>query len=74
MHTIVTIVGPPLIKGGGGVGPSKNWVTWGGVPKTLLERGVDVEMEGEFALSYYFTVQLHLLCVGKKSKVCFITF
>ena len=33
----------PLLKdGGGGVGTSKNWVTWGqggGVPKILLERG-----------------------------------
>ena len=74
----------PLIKGGKGLGPSKNWVIWGrgGVPKILLERGdnseqegVDVEMGGGgLSLFYYFTVQSHLLCVWGKSKVCFITF
>ena len=29
---------------------------------------------GGLPLFYYFTVQLHLLFVGEKSKVCFITF
>ena len=46
--SIVGIVGtpsPPLLKRGGGVGPSKNWVT-GGVPKILLERGDNPEKEG----------------------------
>ena len=53
---------------GGGVGPSKNLVTWG-LPKILLERGdnpekgwVDVEM-GRLPFFYSFDVQLHLLCV-----------
>ena len=63
------------------VGPSKNWVTWGGgVQKILLERevnpekGVDIEMGG--CHFFYFKVQLHLLCVwGRRgSKVSFITF
>ena len=62
--------------GGRGVGPSKNWVTWG-VPKLLLERadnsekrggGVDVEIgDCHFLLLYSsiaFTVKV----------VCFITF
>ena len=35
--------------------------------------GVDVEMWG-LPLFYYFTVQLHLLYVCRKSKVSFITF
>ena len=35
--------------------------------------GVDVEMEG-LPLSYYFTVQSHLLCVCVESKVPFIIF
>ena len=46
--SIVGIVGtpsPPLLKRGGGVEPSKNWVT-GGVPKILLERGDNPEKEG----------------------------
>ena len=40
----------------------------GGVPKILLERGdnPDVEIRG-LPLFYYFTVQLHLLCVWEKS-------
>ena len=38
------------------------------------ERGkIDIEMLG-LPLFYFFTVQLHLLCVGEKIKVPFITF
>ena len=37
---------PPLIKGGAGVGPSKNRVT-GGVPKILLEREDNPKKVGE---------------------------
>ena len=57
---------PPLLKGGQDLPKNESLV---GVPKTLLERGenpengVDVEMGG-LPLFYYFTVQLHLLCVG----------
>ena len=65
------IVGKP----GAGLGPSKNWVIWGR-PKILLETGgnlekggVDIQMGGRLPLFYYFTVQLHLLCVWGKSKV-----
>ena len=56
------------------------------VPIILLERGdnpekwgggggggVHGEMEGR-PVFYYFTIQLHLLCVCGKSKVSFITF
>ena len=62
---------------GGGVGPSKNWVTWE-VPKSLLERGITLKRgrgwcrnwreSRELPLFYYFTVQLHLLCVGEKKN------
>ena len=51
----------------------------GGVPKILLERGdnPDVEIRG-LPLFYYFTVQLQLLCVcvggGGGSKISSITF
>ena len=56
---------PPLSKGRGGVGTSKN----------LKREGVNVEMgEGGVPLFYYFTVQSHLLSVaGKLSFLC-ITF
>ena len=66
---------PPFIKGVGkgvGVGPSKNWVTWGGSTKNFGRNGdnpekgggVDVEMgEGRLPVFYCFAVQLHLLCV-----------
>ena len=56
--------------GGGVVGPSKNLVNWGrrgGLPKILLERRDKSEKEGGRGgchFFYYFTVQLHLLCVG----------
>ena len=61
------------VKSRGGVGPSKNWVTWGGgVRNFLLERegkpekgGVDVEMRGCHFFSY-FTVQSHLLYMLEK--------
>ena len=49
-HIFTLIVGTPsppsspCIKSGG-VGPSKNWVTWE-VPKILLERGDNPEMMG----------------------------
>ena len=65
--TIVDPPPPPLIKGGG-LGPSKNWVTWG-LPKIFLERGDNPEKKGDWCrngglpLFYYFTVQFHLLCV-----------
>ena len=41
----------------------------------LEKGGVDIEMGGggELPLFYYFTVELHLLCVWGKSKVSFIT-
>ena len=55
----------------------------GGVPKILLKRrdnpekvekgGVDIKMGG-CHFFYYFTVQLHLLCVCGGSKVSFISF
>ena len=69
---------PPPFKGAGEVGTFKNWVIWrgGGVPKSLLEREDNSE-KGVFRtyppFFYYFTVQLHLLWVGK-SKVCFVLF
>ena len=61
--TILSIVGPPLNKGG--VGPSKNWNTWGDT-KPLLERGItlkrggggDVEMGG-----HHFFITLQFNCV-----------
>ena len=39
---------PPHFKGRGGVGPSKNCVTWGrgGLPKILLKRGHNPEKGG----------------------------
>ena len=40
---------------------------------TLKRRGVNVEMGG-LPLFYYFSVQLHLVCVAGTSKVSFITF
>ena len=40
----------------------------------LLQRGDNPKMGGGLPLSYYFTVQLHLLYVGRKGKVSFITF
>ena len=56
-------------------------------PKILLEcgdslenGGVEIEIEGGggrgegLPLFYYFTVQLHLLCVQEKSKVSLIKF
>ena len=53
-------------------------------PNILLESGddlenggVDIEIGGGgegLPLFYYFTVQLHLLCVQGKSKVSFIKF
>ena len=64
---------PPLLKGGGWLDLPKI-ESLPGVPKILLERGdnpekrgVSVEM-GCMPLFYYFTVQLHLLCVGVKVK------
>ena len=48
--TLCIIKTLPLIKGGGGVGPSKNWVTWGGDTKNLLERGDNPERGGGVAV------------------------
>ena len=74
----------PLLKGGGegrGVGPSRNWVTWGG-SKIFAGKEwqpwkgggkVDVDMGG-FHFFYYYAIQLHLLHVCAKSKVPFIMF
>ena len=60
---------PPLLKGGG-----KTFQKLGHLGKVGEEGGgVDVEMWG-LPLFYYFTVQLHLLYVCRKSKVSFITF
>ena len=72
---IWTPLSRPLIKGGG-IGPSKNWVTWvggGGVPKFLLERGdnpgmgVDVEIGGcHFFITLQFnSIQIYCMCLGK---------
>ena len=61
---------PSLLKKGGGVGPSKNLVTWG-VPNILLERWGKPEKVATFSLLYSsiaFTVG------GEKRKVTFITF
>ena len=61
------IVGTPLLllKGVGGVGSFKNWVTWGGT-KILLERGenlkkvgVDIEREG----GCHFFISLQFNCI-----------
>ena len=49
------------------------WRGGGGGLNFLLERGDKLEKVGSCHFFYYFTVQLHLLCVGK-SKVPFITF
>ena len=54
------IVGIPLLllKGVGGVGSSKNWVTWGGtkffleIGENLKKGGVDIEREGGLPLFY----------------------
>ena len=54
------IVGTPLLllKGVGGVGSSKNWVTWGGtkifleIGENLKKGGVDIEREGGLPLFY----------------------
>ena len=38
----------------------------GGIPKILLEngdKGITLKREGGLPIFYYFTVQLHLLCV-----------
>ena len=45
----VPIVGPhPIINGGGsGVGPSKNWVTWGGWDTKNFARKGDNPEKGE---------------------------
>ena len=66
---------------GGGVELSKNWVTWGiytknfaGMGETTLKRDGWCR-KGRLPLFYYFTVQLHLLCVwcgGGGSKVSLI--
>ena len=72
---------PPAIKGAGGVGLSNNWVAWGGGGASLLERGAnlekggfDIEMGRGLPLFYYFTVPLHLLCVGEKIKFLWLYF
>ena len=49
------------------------WRGGGGGLNFLLERGDKLEKVGSCHFFYYFTVQSHLLCVGK-SKVPFITF
>ena len=68
---------PPSIKGAGGVGRSPRGVAGGGGGgASLLERGAnlekggfDIEMGRGLPLFYYFTVPLHLLCVGEKIKL-----
>ena len=48
-----------------------------GTPPLLKGGGQDLqkfESPGGVPLFYYFNVQLHLLCVARKSKVSFITF
>ena len=68
--------------GGGGEGPSKNWVTWVRAPQNpLRESGdkpgggrVDVEM-GELPLFYFLYSSITFtLCEGKVRFPCFITF
>ena len=60
------------------VEPSKNWVTCG-YQKFCYKGRITLKEAGGWwrnggsPLSYYFTVQLHLLCVGEK-VVFFITF
>ena len=62
------IVGTPRLAGGGGLGPSKNWVTWGGGTKFFARKGdkpekggVDVEIGGvQLFLLLYSSVQSHL--------------
>ena len=63
---------PSLLKEGGKIF-QKSRVTWVGIPKILLERednpekgGGLIKKWGGLPLFYYFTVQLHLLCVGEK--------
>ena len=63
LHNIVGTPPPPYLRGQG-VGPSKN-ESLGVVPKILLKKGGgDIEMGG-CHFFWYFTVQLHLLCVGR---------
>ena len=53
---------PPLIKGGR-VGPSKNWVTWGGYEIFCYKGGINLDVEmGELPLFLliYSSVQSHL--------------
>ena len=62
---------PPIIIKGGGMWPSENWVTRGGVTKFFAGKGETAEKEGwcrngGLPLFYYFTVKSHLLCVGGK--------
>ena len=76
---------PPIInRGGSGKGQDLPKIeSLGSVPKfcqkrgITLKRGIDVEMGGwgggGLSPFYYFTVQLHLLCVLGKTKVSFIT-
>ena len=73
LNKIIVGTPSPLLRGGGGgVGPSKNWVTAGGEGGNfLLERGDKPEKgvwcrNGGLPLFYYFTVQSHLLCVREK--------
>ena len=67
----------PLLKGVGGVGPSKNSVTWG-IRNFLLERGDKPERWGWCRnggiATFFITLQFnHIYFVYGKSKVSFIT-
>ena len=78
-HLIVGTPSPLLLKGWGGVGPSKIELL-GGVQYFLLERGdkpvkggeVDVEM----GVCYFFIMLQfnHIYCVWGESNVPFVTF
>ena len=72
---------PPLIKGEGGGGNGVGRLVLGGYQKfcqkgeiTLKKGGWYRNGGGELPLSYYFTVQLHILCVGKKVKFAVLHF
>ena len=60
----------PLIKGGWGVGPSKNWVTWGRDTKILLESGDNHEKGGCPFLLLYSSIAFTMgvrVCLSKGS-------
>ena len=70
-----SMVGTPLllkVGGDGGVGPSKNWVTWGGGDTKNFARkggGVDAEMGGYHFLLLYSSIAF-TECVSVSVCVC----